>query len=200
MAITLDGTNGIQSTGIDEDSSGNVGIGTSSPKRVFQVNQPTSSTEMILSTDNSSGGAIINVCDVDGNNGANYTLRLRGLNSAGTVPATLSKIYLDATTVEVLGKLSGDSVPSGSVIQTKWNNFTSGASGSGAFSVVWLGANFRYNITPQYSDSKILCMVSTGLNLICDGRVYLRRSTDGGSNWTVINSQWQSFEQRNQFL
>lgn len=37
MAITLDGTNGIQSTGIDEDSSGNVGIGTSTPYNKLDV-------------------------------------------------------------------------------------------------------------------------------------------------------------------
>jgi len=92
------------STGINVTgtmSSGNVGIDKSgSPIRSLQVNNTSSSSsEMALTSSSASGTGFINVCDQNGNNGANYAFTIRGLTSNGSAPATLSSCTIDATTI-----------------------------------------------------------------------------------------------------
>ena len=82
------------------DSSGNLLVGTTTSIRKFVVNSgAVGSVEMALTSNNSTGSAYLNVCDVNGSNGGGYTLNLRGLASGGTAQVNLSAIYALATAV-----------------------------------------------------------------------------------------------------
>ena len=87
------------------NSSGNVGIGTSSPIRSLTVNNG----ELSLIAYTATNTAFLNVSDVNGSNGGSQNLVIRGLNSAGTAGANLTSLSLNATTTYYSGALTSSS-------------------------------------------------------------------------------------------
>lgn len=106
---------------------------------------------------------------------ADYTLRI--LNDSGTGQTNVGFV-IDGTT----GKMSTltnraldpASVPSGSVIQAKWTDM-GGGNYSGA-SASYVNTGFNASITPLFSTSKILHIVTIGVFFVCDGNLVIARN------------------------
>lgn len=79
-------------------------------------------------------------------------------------------------------RLVTSNMPAGSVLQVQHNVVTTNYTGASA-SYVQVTA-FNQTFTPLYSTSKVLVILSTGINLVCDGNVALTR---GG---TIIKDTW----------
>jgi hypothetical protein len=68
------------------------------------------------------------------------------------------------------------------VLQVAWTNWNGSYTGASASNVDFTGFNTTF--TPLYSTSKVLIIVSAGVNFICDGSVYIKR------NGTIIKDSW----------
>jgi hypothetical protein len=78
--------------------------------------------------------------------------------------------------------ITTSSLPTGSVLQVSWNNLSGSYTGTSATNVDFTG--FSATFTPLFSSSKVLIVVSAGVNFICDGIVYIKR------NGTIIKDTW----------
>jgi hypothetical protein len=78
--------------------------------------------------------------------------------------------------------ISKAALPTGSVLQVSWNNLAGSYTATSATNVDFTG--FSATFTPLYSSSKVLIIVSAGVNFICDGIVYIKR------NGTIIKDTW----------
>ncbi len=84
--------------------------------------------------------------------------------------------------ITVTGKINADAMPIGSVIQTVHTMVTTNYQATSSTNIDFTPWNF--NFTPKYSDSKVLVIVNAGIQLVCDGNIYLKR--DG----TIIKDSW----------
>jgi hypothetical protein len=98
-------------------------------------------------------------------------------------------LLTDSGDLTVAGSLSASSkgitkssLPTGSVLQVSWNNLSGSYTGTSATNVDFTG--FSATFTPLFSSSKVLIVVSAGVNFICDGIVYIKR------NGTIIKDTW----------
>jgi hypothetical protein len=78
--------------------------------------------------------------------------------------------------------VSAASVPVGSVIQVVSNNVLTNFTGTSSTNVDFPAWSFTF--TPQFSTSKVLILISAGVNYICDGQTYLKR------NGTIVKDSW----------
>jgi hypothetical protein len=74
------------------------------------------------------------------------------------------------------------SVPAGSVLQVTWTNWGGSYTATSSTNVDFTG--FSATFTPLFSTSKVLIIVSAGVNFICDGVVYIKR------NGSIIKDAW----------
>ena len=108
------------------------------------------------------------------------------IRTVGVVSATGN---INAGNISVVGALStaakgitAASLPTGSVLQVAWTNWTGGYTATSATNVDFTG--FSATFTPLYATSKVLIIVSAGVNFICDGVVYIKR------NGTIVKDTW----------
>jgi hypothetical protein len=179
-------TGSVATTAMTISASQSVGIGTTIPIRQLTVSSPNPSTEFVVQNTYAQANGRNWRFLVDGGNGStNSSFTIDGINDAGTV-ANSNGIVIDGTTgvfsTKTVRKISAASVPAGTVIQTQWNNFTVGYTGTSA-SYVQVTA-FNQTFTPLYASSKVYVTFNTGINLICDGSVALTR------NGSIIKDTW----------
>ena len=93
---------------------------------------------------------------------------------------TLTNKSIAAT--QLTGTISAARLPTGSVLQVTWTNWTGSYQATSATNVDFTG--FSTTFTPLYSTSKVLIFVSAGINMICDGSVYIKR------NGTIVKDNW----------
>ena len=93
-----------------------------------------------------------------------------------------AKLATTSTGIDVTGKINADAMPIGSVIQTVHTMVTTNYTATSSTNIDFTPWNF--NFTPKYSDSKVLVIVNAGVQLVCDGNIYLKR--DG----TIIKDSW----------
>jgi hypothetical protein len=93
---------------------------------------------------------------------------------------TLTNKSIAAT--QLTGTISSARMPTGSVLQVTWTNWSGGYTATSATNVDFTG--FSTTFTPLYSTSKVLIIVSAGVNMICDGIVYIKR------NGTIVKDNW----------
>ena len=79
-----------------------IGIGNTTPQRPLHV------LGEICQTPTVGTNVIYNLCDINGSNGGNYTLYIRGLNGGGTSEASLAGFYVN-TSVATFSGLAGGS-------------------------------------------------------------------------------------------
>jgi len=114
-----------------------------------------------------------------------------GASGAVTLASTLdvtgvATLRSALSTIPTGGRLSGTDVGSirapGLVLQVTWTNWNGVYTGASASNVDFTG--FSTTFTPLYSTSKVLIIVSAGVNFICDGAVYIKR------NGTIVKDNW----------
>ena len=92
------------------DSSGRVGIGTTSPIRILNVNGSVASSvgtvEMSLTAAATTGTAFINVSDNAGSNGSGWDLQIRGLATSGSATVNLGTVSVSATNTYFNGNVN----------------------------------------------------------------------------------------------
>lgn len=166
-------------------STGQVGIGTSSPDRQLAISAPSPSCEQTwVMTDGKANARIWNLVVDGGNSTTANNLTLRQLTDGGTgvnLGMTINGTTGVLSTLVSRG-ISAASVPSGSVIQVVYNNVATNYTGSSASGVDFPAWSFTF--TPQYATSKVFIMISVGVNYICDGQTYLKR------NGTIVKDFW----------
>ena len=109
-----------------------------------------------------------------------------------TLPTTSGTVVTDSATqtltnksiaaTQLTGTISSARLPTGSVLQVTWTNWSGSYTGASASNVDFTG--FSTTFTPLYSTSKVLIFVSAGVNFICDGSVYIKR------NGTIVKDNW----------
>jgi len=109
-----------------------------------------------------------------------------------TLPTTSGTVVADSATqtltnksiaaTQLTGTISSARLPTGSVLQVTWTNWSGAYTATSASNVDFTG--FSTTFTPLYSTSKVLIFVSAGVNMICDGVVYIKR------NGTIVKDYW----------
>ena len=102
-----------------------------------------------------------------------------------TIPATTGTMLdtnSDLASSNLTGSINFARMPTGSVLQVQHNIVTSNYTGTSSTNVDFPAWGLTF--TPQSSSSKVLCMISVGVNMVCDGIVYLKR------NGTIVNDKW----------
>lgn len=168
------------------DVNGNVGIGTNVPQRRLDLRSSTSCEQIIGVSSAATDGKYWNLL-VDGGSGgstkSSFTIRL--LNDSFSDVAG-SGITINGTTnvfsTRTNNAINPASVPTGSVIQTQWTNLNGFYTGASASNVDF--TNFYATFTPKLATSKVLVIVSAGVNFVCDGAVYLKR------NGSIVKDHW----------
>lgn len=170
------------------DDSGNIvttasiAIGNiTSPARQIHTAGVSGSEWMIEQTGAKADGRKWNHNVFGGGVSANASYQLRILNDAGTAQ-TLLGYNIDGTTGKFTTTprmIDPASVPAGSIIQAKWVDM-----GGGNYSGVtasYVNTGFGGTITPQFSTSKIIHIVTIGFVPLCDGNLVIAR------NGTVVS-------------
>ncbi len=81
------------------------------------------------------------------------------------------------------GTIDRARLPTGSVLQVQFNDFgTLGYTAVSSTNVDYTG--FSASFTPLYASSKVLIILSAGVNYVCDGTTYLKR------NGSIVKSNW----------
>lgn len=123
----------------------------------------------------------------------NSTGGLEIVNSAyNGVPFVLSdsgNLSISGTLTTSSRGISAASVPTGSVLQVVTTNWNGGYAATSASNIDFTGFNATF--TPLYSSSKVLIIVSAGVNFLCDGSVYIKR------NGTIIKDNWFGSSRQN---
>jgi hypothetical protein len=182
--------NGKADTGTPDvkiDGSGNLAIGVASPLRKLHLN----GGEFCITPSGTT--AFLNLSDVSGNSGASYNLNIRGLDTSGSVGATLASITLGASAIYTPGVIYNNSSrpilkQSGSIMQVVQTTKTS--TSSAAISANTYGefdSAFRVSITPSTTSSKILISAYiTGAQNTGTVRYKFQYSTDGGGSFNNV--------------
>jgi hypothetical protein len=201
--------NGKADTGTPDvkiDGSGNLAIGTASPIRRLHLNAGEFSITPSGTT------AFLNLSDVSGNSGASYNLNIRGLDTGGSVGATLASITLGASAIYTPGVIYNNSSrpilkQSGSILQVQSTSY------GGTFtstSTSYVDVGLSVSITPSTTSSKILVMAnimagSTPYNVLVAWRfvrdstaIGLGNSTSGYTQTTMGNMR-DSFDANSAF-
>ena len=159
-----------------------LGVGTAFPIRTLTVSQPTS-PEFVLQESSGATNAknwrIFN---------SSNTLIIGTLNDAGTSGSDCATIT-SAGNITTTGTLTTASrgiaqasVPAGSVLQVTWTNWAGSYTATSSTNVDFTG--FSATFTPLFSTSKVLIIVSAGINIICDGIIYIKR------NGSIVKDNW----------
>jgi hypothetical protein len=125
--------------------------------------------------------------------GASLTALDASTLTTGTVPdarfpATLPAVSGANLTNLNAGNLSTGTInrarlPAGSLLQVQFNDFgTLGYTAVSGSNVDYTG--FSASFTPLYSSSKVLIILSAGVNYVCDGVTYLKR------NGSIVKNNW----------
>jgi hypothetical protein len=108
------------------------------------------------------------------------------IRTTGIVSATGN---INAGNISVAGALAtaakgitAASLPTGSVLQVAWTNWNGAYTATSTTNVDFTG--FSATFTPLSATSKVLIIVSAGVNFICDGVVYIKR------NGTIVKDNW----------
>jgi len=80
--------------------------------------------------------------------------------------------------------VGGTELVGGKVLKTQYHDITRNYTGTSSTNVDFPAWSFSF--TPTSSSSKVLLIAIAGLNMICDGKVYLKR------NGTIVKDQWFS--------
>ena len=103
--------------------------------------------------------------------GSNQSINLAN-NVTGTLPAAN------------VATLLSSNMPSGSILQVQYNDITTNYTGTSSTNVDFPAWSFSF--TPTSSSSKVLLIAIAGVNMICDGKVYIKR------NGSIVKDQWFS--------
>jgi hypothetical protein len=112
----------------------------------------------------------------------NTVVTFTGVNSNFAGNVTASNLITTGTLSTASQGINSASLPTGSVLQVKWTNWTGAYTATSATNVDFTG--FSGTFTPLYATSKVLIIVSAGVNLICDGVIYIKR------NGTIVKDNW----------
>lgn len=118
---------------------------------------------------------------INGDSSGSITLMAPAVAGTNTVtlPANTGTVITTGTNTR---SIPAAAVPTGSVLQVAWTNWTGAYVGASASNVDFSG--FSATFTPLYATSKVAIFVSAGVNLICDGVIYLKR------NGTIVKDTW----------
>lgn len=115
-----------------------------------------------------------------------------GIEAGAVAPSDLStggpswdgsgNLTVGGTLTTASRAISKASVPTGSVLQVAWTNWAGSYVAASNTNVDFTG--FSATFTPLYASSKVLIIVSAGVNFICDGIVYIKR------NGSIIKDNW----------
>lgn len=128
--------------------------------------------------------------------------------SGSTTGATRISINRGNGLVDIPGRLTGSSLPVGSVIQTVFKNLGSTPSYYQSGTSARSNTNFNATFTPRYSTSKVFHIIVIGFYANCDGNLYIYRNgsivsdslgdsmrtitySDASVDWFPITVTWQ---------
>jgi hypothetical protein len=110
------------------------------------------------------------------------------LQSAGADIATVDSSGITMASGKTLpasaltGTIDVSHMPTGSILKVQHHVVSSNYTGTSSTNVDFPAWSFSF--TPQLSTSKVFVMISVGINMICDGKVYLKR------NGTIVKDTW----------
>lgn len=178
------------------NSAGFIGVNNSNPTRQLDIGGVGTSAEMNFTQPGTvtANGKVWNILVNGGNVSANSNFQIRRLNDAGSAEISDYGFNINGTSgiLSTAGgrKISPASVPAGSIIQVVQHSLASvGLFTSSGNSSELDVTNSTRTFTPQYSNSRVLHIITIGLKFICDGRVWIRR---GGVNVSdSLGDQWR---------
>lgn len=112
--------------------------------------------------------------------GAGMTIPASALT--GTLPSIDASSLTNIPAANLSGTIGVSHMPTGSILKVQHNVVTTNYTGTSSSNVDFPAWSFSF--TPQLATSKVLVMISVGINMICDGRVYLKR------NGTIVKDTW----------
>ena len=188
--VTITGTSitatqlnvGAGGTVITTTANGSIGVGTANPLTKFHICLPSGSTiDGGITLDDANRNAVIYAPGSAGGTGGTqgiYYFR-RGTPSSYTdqiVIGTSGTLQLAQANASVLNS-SGRPIlnQSGSILQVSWKDLGSGSFTATSTSSTYRATGFTNTITPSTTSSKILHIVTIGVQFICDGNLAIAR-------------------------
>jgi hypothetical protein len=187
MPSTINADRGIVSgiTGIVQtaDNTGNLTLQANGVSVLtVDTSNAVSVTGLVSASGNLTGGNLITAGLIT----ATGNVQAGNIRTTGIVSATGN---INAGNISVAGALAtaakgitAASLPTGSVLQVAWTNWNGAYTATSTTNVDFTG--FSATFTPLSATSKVLIIVSAGVNFICDGVVYIKR------NGTIVKDNW----------